>query len=396
MGCGSDAETRYTTTYKGGFWELRFSPSCRSSWLRVDMADQQAVVGRGYVVGYRCSEGSGDCRGDLESRPLSAGRGYTDMISTTSYEAFRVCYAASSTEVAGPFDDCGSPVRGLSSSPAVETVRQADLVATRCSSSPTPEMSLNKLTVESVGNFVIRSIPRYGKCDTGQRFSKGMRATVLGRTGEYVLIETARTQGWVHEDSYREITSILRTEPLSGTEHELAIRAQVMGSDGVLDLAEHTRWVDRLSFGMSLDAFFLIKEDAVGFEFLDWSDDGCSGPTPQFLEAEQLFTDSCLRHDFCYRNNRILGRTDLKESCDVQMGVDMARACEADGLNKATCERWATTYFSAVVTLGKIQDHTPFDASGWRNRYMCPHSGFYELWPAASTYLCRRTEASST
>lgn len=396
MGCGSDAETKYSTNYKGGFWELRFSEACASAWLRTDM--DEAVTGRGYIVGYRCAAGSGDCRGQLESRTLPAGRGYTDMVSATSHQKFRACHATRTAEIAGPFDECGSPVSApqiTSRAPAVETVRQADLASSTCAGS-TPDESLHG-KIESIGNYVVRAVPQLGQCDTGHRFTAGMHASLVGRTRDFVLVELETgVQGWVHIDSYVQTAESqtklqTQTEPFHGSAREIEIRRSIMGADGVLDADEHAFWVDSFSSDLSIDEFFVIKGDPLGLEFLNWSDDGCSGPTPSFLRAEQAFTESCLRHDFCYRNNLVLGRSWMKERCDDQMGRDMAGVCQVIGSEFAQCERWAKIYLGAVRDFGRIDKAVlvlPKDSlnpAGVRNRYMCPHSGFYD----SGQYICR-------
>ena len=61
-------------------------------------------------------------------------------------------------------------------------------------------------TLRATDTFVVRSVPRAGECDTGRRVTSGQTVSMIGRTGDWVLIRAADgQQGWVHSDAFEEV-----------------------------------------------------------------------------------------------------------------------------------------------------------------------------------------------
>ncbi|BAC71341.1 hypothetical protein AQJ43_04165 [Streptomyces avermitilis] len=104
----------------------------------------------------------------------------------------------------------------------------------------------------------------------------------------------------------------------------------------------------------SYNAFFAARADqgawsAYGF---DWSTDYCTtSPDNPFGFP---FANSCVRHDFGYRNYTAAGSFDANKSrLDSAFYADLKRVCTAySGVKKASCDATAWTYYQAVVNLG--------------------------------------------
>ncbi|MEU8353610.1 phospholipase [Streptomyces sp. NPDC048845] len=106
----------------------------------------------------------------------------------------------------------------------------------------------------------------------------------------------------------------------------------------------------------SYNAFFAARADqgswsAYGF---DWSTDVCStSPDNPFGFP---FANSCIRHDFGYRNYKAAGTFEAnKARLDSAMYADMKRVCARyTGATKASCDATAWTYYQAVDKLGRV------------------------------------------
>ncbi|MBU6315456.1 MAG: hypothetical protein KGR47_03005 [Acidobacteria bacterium] len=130
----------------------------------------------------------------------------------------------------------------------------------------------------------------------------------------------------------------------------------------VHDAATDWKYVHRQVFGASLRDF-LATRSAAPDRWFDWSTDGCSAPLLGGSGANYDFTEACVRHDFAYRNLRMLerrygtGRTFWNAAnralVDQRFLTDMRAHCRRRSiLLRLGCYGWAQVYFSAVRVLG--------------------------------------------
>lgn len=88
---------------------------------------------------------------------------------------------------------------------------------------------------------------------------------------------------------------------------------------------------------------------AYGF---DWSTDTCSSSPDNPLGFP--FANSCIRHDFGYRNYKAIGAFSAnKARLDSMLLADLERVCARySGVTKAACDSLAHTYYEAVHVFG--------------------------------------------
>ncbi|MGW7352242.1 phospholipase [Streptomyces sp. NPDC054784] len=88
---------------------------------------------------------------------------------------------------------------------------------------------------------------------------------------------------------------------------------------------------------------------AYGF---DWSTDKCSSSPDNPFGFP--FENSCIRHDFNYRNYKAVGQFDAnKARIDSAFYEDLKRVCNGySGAQKTACTGLAWTYYQAVSKLG--------------------------------------------
>lgn len=118
--------------------------------------------------------------------------------------------------------------------------------------------------------------------------------------------------------------------------------------------------VQHLLFGVPLAQF--IAATRTGDRWFDWSSDGCSAPLVGSTGLSFDFTDSCRRHDFGYRNLKLLDRryglgrfwnAANRRRVDDRFLADMLGHCATRSvLLRSSCERWARTYYTAVRWFG--------------------------------------------
>jgi Prokaryotic phospholipase A2 len=101
----------------------------------------------------------------------------------------------------------------------------------------------------------------------------------------------------------------------------------------------------------------------VGDRWFDWSNDGCSAPLVGDTGMSFNFRDPCRRHDFGYRNLKLLeqrygsGRTywnsATRKQVDQQFLADMKAHCRGRAITlRAQCFSWAETFYAAVRIAG--------------------------------------------
>lgn len=104
----------------------------------------------------------------------------------------------------------------------------------------------------------------------------------------------------------------------------------------------------------SYNAFFSARGNqgawsAYGF---DWSTDVCSSSPDNPFGFP--FANSCVRHDFGYRNYKAAGTFSAnKARIDNALYADLQRVCaKYTGAKKSSCDATAWTYYQAVDKLG--------------------------------------------
>jgi Prokaryotic phospholipase A2 len=120
-------------------------------------------------------------------------------------------------------------------------------------------------------------------------------------------------------------------------------------------------FVRRELFDVSLRQF--IADTERGDRWFDWSTDGCSAPLFGDTGRAYNFLQPCRRHDFGYRNLRLLehrygtGRSfwnsTNRQRVDRQFLADMKAHCRGRSIVlQASCFAMAHTYYTAVRVAG--------------------------------------------
>lgn len=137
--------------------------------------------------------------------------------------------------------------------------------------------------------------------------------------------------------------------------------------------------IEVLMFRTPIDSFVSTARSPHGFDSsLDWSTDECSAPVVGSTGRSFDFTAACLRHDFGYRNYKMLDRTyncpqrPVGAACadgtwsygrwwnasnrarlDAQFKKDLLAHCASRSVwDRPTCRAWAATFHKAVRTFG--------------------------------------------
>lgn len=124
-----------------------------------------------------------------------------------------------------------------------------------------------------------------------------------------------------------------------------------------------TDWAyfSRMAFSVPLSAFSAAR--ATGDPWFDWSTDGCSAPIVGDTGRSFNFRESCIRHDFGYRNLKLLERhhghgrnywnPTNRARVDRQFLSDMQRHCHSRSpVLRPTCLWWAEIFYRAVRVAG--------------------------------------------
>ena len=120
-------------------------------------------------------------------------------------------------------------------------------------------------------------------------------------------------------------------------------------------------YVRRELFGVSLMQF-VRDATSTGDRRFDWSTDFCSAPLLGSTGLSYDFRNSCRRHDFGYRNLKLLDRwygtgrywnRANREQVDRRFLADMRNHCATRAWHlRATCHQWADVYYPAVRWFG--------------------------------------------
>ena len=88
---------------------------------------------------------------------------------------------------------------------------------------------------------------------------------------------------------------------------------------------------------------------------LDWTTDGCSAPIVGSEGRSFNFRTACDRHDFGYRNFKILGLfdTSTRTLIDEQLHRDMNTYCDSQRRTfKVRCIAWSEIFYTMVRAAG--------------------------------------------
>ena len=121
-------------------------------------------------------------------------------------------------------------------------------------------------------------------------------------------------------------------------------------------------YVEQLLYAAPLGVFVGIATNARD-RWFDWSTDLCSAPLVGNTGRSFDFTRPCRRHDFGYRNLKLLDRrwgppgrfwnVLTRERVDRLFRVDMRTGCTVrPWWEQATCLAWAEVFFRAVRIAG--------------------------------------------
>jgi Prokaryotic phospholipase A2 len=113
--------------------------------------------------------------------------------------------------------------------------------------------------------------------------------------------------------------------------------------------------VEQLMFRAPMWSFLQVTRDP----WFDWSTDLCSAPLVGSTGRSFDFRDACRRHDFGYRNLRLLERRygsgstywnrTSRKRVDRQLLSDMKDHCSGRAwYDQITCVGWAETFYAAV------------------------------------------------
>lgn len=120
-------------------------------------------------------------------------------------------------------------------------------------------------------------------------------------------------------------------------------------------------YVQRMMFGLSLRDF--LFNASVGDSWFDWSTDYCSAPMVGSTGMSFDFRSPCRRHDFGYRNLKLLERrygtgstywsSYSRLQVDKQLLADMQAHCRTRApFLQPSCNTWALTFYAAVRIAG--------------------------------------------
>lgn len=114
--------------------------------------------------------------------------------------------------------------------------------------------------------------------------------------------------------------------------------------------------VDRGVFATELTSFpTFVRDNRREYAELDWTTDYCSAPLVGNTGRSFNFRTPCQRHDFAYRNMKLLGTLGEanRRRVDEQFLSDMRSTCTSRPITqKFNCLAWAETFYAAVRTFG--------------------------------------------
>lgn len=120
-------------------------------------------------------------------------------------------------------------------------------------------------------------------------------------------------------------------------------------------------YVQTQLYQVSLRTF--VTTIPTGDRWFDWNTDGCSAPLVGDTGLSFNFRDPCRRHDFGYRNLKLLEQrygkgtaywnSTNRRRVDQQFLADMKAHCRTRALTlQVQCFSWAETFYAAVRVAG--------------------------------------------
>jgi len=112
----------------------------------------------------------------------------------------------------------------------------------------------------------------------------------------------------------------------------------------------------RLTFSTPINQFSAIAASPTRDPRLDWTTDGCSAPVIGSTGRSFDFTEACRRHDFAYRNFRVVDdgkkwTSALRDRVDRRFRIDMRTHCATRSrFDRPACRAWAETFYRFVRT----------------------------------------------
>ena len=139
------------------------------------------------------------------------------------------------------------------------------------------------------------------------------------------------------------------------------VTAQASSSDSTRSARMDHANVMRILYSTPIDRFVAMSR--TGDTWLDWSTDFCSAPLVGTTGRSFDFHDACRRHDFAYRNLRLLEQrygtggtywnSSTRRRADELFLADMKSHCSRrPWYGSTTCRGWADTYYRAVRIFG--------------------------------------------
>ena len=127
-----------------------------------------------------------------------------------------------------------------------------------------------------------------------------------------------------------------------------------------------TAYVQQLLYDTSMNDFTAIAaahtgpDGRPGDTWFEWTNDLCSAPLVGNTGRSFDFTKACRRHDFGYRNTKLLDQRygglwngESRKRIDQQFLADMKNHCKHRRfIDRPTCYSWAYTFYSAVRVAG--------------------------------------------
>ncbi|MDT0304638.1 phospholipase [Streptomonospora wellingtoniae] len=134
----------------------------------------------------------------------------------------------------------------------------------------------------------------------------------------------------------------------------LALTGSGIANAAALPPGELRQVTDSYLFGISLNSFIDVRNQAPYSDQLDWGSDSCSWSPDEPVGYD--FDPGCKRHDFGYRNYKLQNRfTEANRlAIDNNFRDDLYGICGGDWL----CEGVADVYYSAVREFGATSADT--------------------------------------
>lgn len=154
-------------------------------------------------------------------------------------------------------------------------------------------------------------------------------------------------------------TSVLAALVIASPRHVVQASPGTAGTD--------TAFVQRMLFATSLRSFSSAAfqhtgpDGRSGDTWFDWSTDLCSAPLVGNTGRTFDFTEPCRRHDFGYRNTKLLDERYAagawnhvaRKRIDQQFLADTLAHCRSRSIiDRPSCMGWAYTYYGAVRVAG--------------------------------------------